>query len=188
MNKKYSNFAFLLLVVSLSGCLTRKIIASDESLCKYSNQVIINEILKYKAQAILEGRTRFVCIDTTLAYRPVILPYFPFVEKYGVLLDSCPAINCPLTIPDSLHNMCLNWDRGTTAALTDTSEIILYSPLLPTKQKNVFALQSYHFVSDTYRKNRVGYMVMDVYRISRNGLEKLEPLESDANMTVWPQK
>jgi hypothetical protein len=84
--------------------------------------------------------------------------------------------------------VCKRWVKGTDAALGDTVNILYYSSLLPTKQKKVYALQSYTFFSDSYNGSRLAFMNMYQFRIHRKKITALKPLGEGENMAAWSNK
>ncbi len=180
--------AFVLFIVQTSCSSIRQQLTPKASLCKLSNQVIINQVSEFNALAKREGRNLLVYIDADLVYRPVLLPIFPYQEKYALLFDAYPDSHCVLEIPDSLNTVCKRWVKGTDAALGDTVNILYHSSLLPTKQKKVYALQSYTFFSDSYNGSRLAFMDMDLFQIDRKKITTLKPLGKGENMAAWSNK
>jgi hypothetical protein len=157
---------------------------------KRNMQKISNEaIIDYLAKTV--GKKK-IYIDPFMVYRPTLPPKYTSREHYHLLLDRYSTKPVHIKLPDSLRNRVDYYKSSDIReVMADTVSMIYFSPLLETKQKNVYILQTYSILADIWTENdRTStshsiLMMLFKYEIIDNKIRSLGYIEEDFGMYVW---
>ncbi len=153
------------------------------------NRMLTNEILANRlSKAKTPKFNDVIYIDSSLAYRKTLFVGFWFDEAdYPFEPSIWGKKSFQYIIPDSLRGH-VKYIANSEGIGTDTASYRFYSPLLPTKEKGVYAMQCYR-IANYQDKNiimRLANREVYYYKISGSKITYLENLdENDGPYTVY---
>lgn len=151
---------------------------------KLTNEILANRLSKAKTPKFND----VIYIDSSLAYRKTLFVGFWFDEAdYPFEPSTWEKTSFQYIIPDSLRGH-VKYITNSESIGTDTASYRVYSPLLPTKEKGVYAMQAYT-IGNIQEKDivmRLANREIYYYKISGNKITSLENLyENEGPYTVY---
>ncbi len=161
---------------------------SEAEILAYSNQIILKN-LSHRYDS-LNKYVKYVY--PWLVYRPTLPPKFTHEERFEIMLPKYSKIPVRVKLPDDKRNICDYYPhKNIETIFNDTLNVMVCSPLLPTKEKDIYIMQSYYFILDEHHKDdpsRIASMVISKYKVTKKGIEELEPLGDLTNFRIWSIK
>ena len=160
--------------LSMNQTLSQKIVTEKLASWAEKNNVWVDSLLKDRATIF--NKNEFIAPDKLL---PEL--FYPEREK-GVF---------PYKIPDSLSNR-VSYIKPNLDIENGTETVFYFSPLLHTKEKNVYAMQVYFcytiFTEDTMPKNayRLACRHFDLYKFNSGRIQFLKTISSDEDLFSLP--
>ena len=206
INRAFNFLLWMLLAMSIFSCGHEGRFLNKKRQLELSHELLFGNIDKEHFEKRVNANEK-IYYSPYLVYRPSIFPddvfkkqggmmdwkeveldptISPFDSNYeylckqelSILLDNYPLDTFPLTIPDSLKSIYSYYDASIDIA-NDTSFVCFMSPLLPTKNKNIYVRQSYFYFTlvDEGFKYRLKNRKFVKYRIKRKKVEKIGTIE-----------
>ena len=191
LNRKNNSISLLILTLLTASCHRSSIVCGSKRHIALSHQAAFYHInLKWCDTLRLRGEK--IYLDPVLKYRTTIgsNPEMQFdSERPSILTDQPFNCSFPLVIPDSISERYKYYVPSMNVK-KDTLSFAFFSPLLPTKEKYIYALQYYavgHY-TDTVGVDvtlKFSLLHYNLFKVRHGKVKFLRVLDEPSEQYMW---